>query len=135
MSSKGPDERLEKRHESLWFSDGNVVLSAVEDSTGDTVVFRIHKSSLARRSKVFESMFKLPQGENTVGGAVEAHGILKLPLVRVPDAAEDVEALLEALYDPLCVIGLSTSHLSSHCSCRSVDHFPRKRRLRTRHYE
>ncbi|KLO13582.1 hypothetical protein SCHPADRAFT_852288 [Schizopora paradoxa] len=101
MSSQVPGKRPEKRHDTLWFSDGNVVLSAVEESTGDAIVFRIHKSSLAKQSKVFESMFKLPQGKNTDGGVVEAYGGLKLPLVRVPDAAEDVEALLEALYDPL----------------------------------
>ncbi|KLO13579.1 hypothetical protein SCHPADRAFT_355310 [Schizopora paradoxa] len=101
MPSQTPDERPEKRHDTLWFSDGNIVLSAVESSTGDTIVFCIHKSSLARQSKVFESMFELPQGADTGDGVVEAYGGLNLPLVRVPDAAEDVEALLNALHDPL----------------------------------
>ncbi|KLO13580.1 hypothetical protein SCHPADRAFT_827761 [Schizopora paradoxa] len=80
----------------LWFQDGNIVLSAVDAATARPVLFRVHMSSLASRSRVFNSMLSLPQGEDDEQTEVHEGS----PLVRLPDSAEDVEALLRAIYDP-----------------------------------
>ncbi|KAL5537242.1 hypothetical protein ACEPAF_1065 [Sanghuangporus sanghuang] len=47
------------RHHEFWFSDGSVVLLAQD------VLFRVHKSFLARHSLVFRDMFSLPQPPTT----------------------------------------------------------------------
>lgn len=86
----------EERHDDLWFSDGNIVLSAVSDDRTNTILFCIHRSSLTRQSEIFESMFDMPQGEG--GGLAEVYE--EAPLVRLPDSAEEVEELLNAIYDP-----------------------------------
>lgn len=83
-------------HPTLWLSDGNIVLTAVSMTTKDTVAFRVHKSVLSRSSTVFNDMFSL---ENN-----EAEKFDGLPLVAMPDDAEDVESLLKALYDPWCAV-------------------------------
>ena len=80
----------------LCFQDGNIVLSAVDAATTRTILFRVHMSSLASRSRVFNSMLSLPQGEDDEQTEVHEGS----PLVRLPDSAEDVEALLRAIYDP-----------------------------------
>ena len=83
------------RHEDLWISDGNVVLSAVSLDGTRTTLFRVHRSLLSKHSEVFTSMFNIPQGR----GASELYE--GIPLVRLPDASEDVESLFSILHDPL----------------------------------
>ena len=77
----------------LWFQDGNLVLSAVNAAKTRTFLFRIHRSSVAGRSVAFDSMLGIPQGEQ-----MEMYE--GSPLVRLADDAEDVEALLRAIYNP-----------------------------------
>ena len=48
-------------HGSLYFSDGNIVLTTA-GSTGEHVLFWVHQSILAKNSPVFEHM--LSSGEN-----------------------------------------------------------------------
>lgn len=101
-----------QRHETLWLSDGNVVLSTT------THLFRVHKSMLAMRSSVFKDMFDLSTTEDVdvVGGDEddgEVIGIAPelyegLPMVALEDEGEDVEHLLKAIYEPRCVVLLST---------------------------
>ncbi len=81
-----------------WVSDGNVVLSAISSDKNRTVLFRIHKSLLSDQSGVFETMFGLPVPQDQEN--VEAESYEGLPLVRMPDTAEQVEALLNALRCP-----------------------------------
>jgi len=88
-----------EHHERHYISDGNVVLSAVSQDKTRTVVFRVHKSLLTEQSEVFESMFAVPQGDGESDGHVESYE--GLPLVHMPDTAEEVEELLNALRDPL----------------------------------
>ncbi len=94
-----------EHHEQHWISDGNIVLSATTQDTTRTILFRVHKSILSDQSDVFATMFGLPQGQRD--GDIELYD--GLPLVRLPDAAEEVEGLLNALRDPLCVT-LSPDH-------------------------
>lgn len=90
-----------EHHERHYISDGNVVLSAVSQDKTRAVVFRVHKSLLTEQSEVFESMFAVPQGDGESDGHVESYE--GLPLVRMPDTAEEVGELLNALRDPLYV--------------------------------
>lgn len=46
------------RHSEFWFLDGSVVLLA------RNVLFRVHKTFLARHSSVFRDMFSLPQPQS-----------------------------------------------------------------------
>ncbi|TFY59409.1 hypothetical protein EVG20_g7798 [Dentipellis fragilis] len=81
-----------QQHEDIYYPDGNIALVAQwKDPEDGHVVFRIHKSVLARSSSVFEDMFTLPAGE-----AMELYD--GVPLVRMPDTGEEVEGLLQYLY-------------------------------------
>lgn len=52
-----------QHHPDLWFADGNIILSA--STTGDlpasAVLFRVHKSILARHSQIFEDMLGISE--------------------------------------------------------------------------
>ena len=80
----------------FYLADGDLaVYSAVsQDDAATVTVFRVHKGILAFHSPVFRDMLALPThptGQEMHDGA---------PLVRVTDTAEELHALLAALYDP-----------------------------------
>ncbi|KLO08211.1 hypothetical protein SCHPADRAFT_835628, partial [Schizopora paradoxa] len=85
-------------HDTLWLSDGNVVLAT------KTYLFRVHKSVLSMRSSVFRDLFDLA----TPDANVEENEVVRIspelyegiPLVRLEDEGEDVEHLLKAIYEP-----------------------------------
>jgi len=72
----------------VWRNDGNVVLQA------ETTQFRVHWSVLSLHSPFFRDMRDLPRPNDqpTVEGC---------PVIELHDPAEDVEHLLNALYNPL----------------------------------
>ncbi|KLO06121.1 hypothetical protein SCHPADRAFT_699772 [Schizopora paradoxa] len=89
--------------ESLWFSDGNVVIAT------DTLLFKVHKSVLSMRSSVFKDMFNFPSvdscsdNDNAGKGATENGLELYegLPMVTlIGDKGKDVAHLLRASYEP-----------------------------------
>ncbi|KAH7905914.1 hypothetical protein BJ138DRAFT_1105594 [Hygrophoropsis aurantiaca] len=82
---------LMSHHSSLYLSDGNVVLSA-PNSSGHHVLFRVHRSLLAKHSSVLETMFDLPCDASTNETYDE------VPLVIMHDSAEDLATLLEIMY-------------------------------------
>ncbi|KAJ7472850.1 hypothetical protein FB451DRAFT_1558974 [Mycena latifolia] len=92
MSSSPPAKRqrqdVEIVRSEIWHPDGSVVLQA-----GDTQ-FRIHWSFLSRHSSFFRDMQGLPQppDQPSVEGC---------PVVELSDRVEDVEYVLETLYNPL----------------------------------
>ena len=111
------DHRKEPK---FWFFDGNVILS-VSDSAATrglcethiitlssdrinsttSVLFRVHKGVLARSSVVFRNMLDPDNiSESSVISMNEEDLFEGLPLVRMQDSREEVQALLEALYDP-----------------------------------
>ncbi|TDL15805.1 hypothetical protein BD410DRAFT_796008 [Rickenella mellea] len=86
-------------HESIYFQDGDIILSALNDD-GSKILFRAHKFILAHHSPVFMGMFTLPQPQATIHeghSEVEGDGIQE---VEMPDRAEDLASLLSVLYDP-----------------------------------
>ena len=95
-----------QRDPRLYFEDGSVVLQAVDkaDATRDTL-FRVHIGVLSKHSSVFAGMFPPPDGqqqkENKTTDINETYE--DMPLVRMPDPSEQVEALLYVFYDPLSV--------------------------------
>lgn len=100
-----------QRHPVLYFTDGNVCLSATYGAAAHApsptpstevavhapaqhleIVFRVHQSVLSLHSPIFKDLFALPSPP-------EVNEIYdKAPLVRMPDQADDLEALLKAFY-------------------------------------
>jgi len=79
-----------KRHEALYFPDGNIIICAA--GTGaDGVVFRVHKSILGFHSELFADMFSLP----TVEGVNDTYD--GAPLVNTTDDARGWGDLLGLL--------------------------------------
>lgn len=92
MGASGPaDEQPGLRHPTLYYEDGDVVLSS--DSVDQiTTFYRVDKIILSRQSIVFQEMFALPMiptpGEMYDGVA----------WVRMPDSTEELALFLEGLY-------------------------------------
>lgn len=87
----------QERHHDLWLSDGNVILSTKSIDGDQMVLFRVHKSVLARHSMTFSDMFSedvsvVSEGVNDVYDG--------LSVVSMSDSIEDLEAILKVLYDP-----------------------------------
>ena len=89
LKRRRPDE---SRDEDLYFDDGSIVISANQTS-GDLVYFRVHKSLLSKQSTVFKDMFSLPS-------PTEVDTYDGLPLVHVHDDAAHFKQFLQAIYDP-----------------------------------
>jgi len=82
-----------QKHPAFYFHDGDVALSACNHD-GTTSIFRVHKFVLSHHSPVFSDMFALPQ---TTDSTEKYDNVV---LVHMPDAALDVETMLQILYDP-----------------------------------
>ncbi|KLO16675.1 hypothetical protein SCHPADRAFT_822876, partial [Schizopora paradoxa] len=97
---QGEPSNLPRPHETLWYSDGSVVLAT------DLYLFKVHKSLLSRHSSVFNDMFEFPNinDSETDGGnaGVSTQEMYEgLPLVALAeDEGEDVAHLLRAVYEP-----------------------------------
>lgn len=89
------------RHERYWMSSGDVVLCAISQDKIRTILFRVLKSLLSEQSEVFESMFSLPLAQVDADSDNSVDFYDTLPLLRLPDTAEEVGELLNALRDPL----------------------------------
>ncbi|KAF8531826.1 hypothetical protein JB92DRAFT_2690476, partial [Gautieria morchelliformis] len=69
----------------MWMDDGNMVLAAKD------VVFRVHRSQLARQSAVFHNMCdSLPCNAERYEG---------VPVVHLGESPEDVLQLLRGIYE------------------------------------
>ncbi|KAJ7747295.1 hypothetical protein B0H16DRAFT_1280384, partial [Mycena metata] len=82
----------------LYFDDGNIVLSA-KDGKGQTIYFRLSKRILAKNSPVFKDMLAMPTPET-----VEHYD--GIPLVEMPDDADDLRLLLSLLFVPQSILNL-----------------------------
>ena len=88
-----------RRHESLWFEDGSIVLRA------ENTLFCVHMSLLVRHSEFFKDMFTIPQPEVETGDSIVIDGgplrdgSHRIPVVTLFDSEEDVGNLLKSLYD------------------------------------
>jgi len=87
--------------DSLWFKDGNVVLSADfqnERKPSTIALFRVHKSQLSLYSKVFDDMFNPSDGPGLEESSESYEGV---PLVHLQDPAMDVLSMLNSIYSPM----------------------------------
>jgi len=88
--------QVDKHCASLWFDDGNIVLSAPSEVTANlTVHFCVHAGVLRRHSQVFADMLAIPAGHRNSSSEGENYG--GLPRVRMTDSSEDLEAFLKVL--------------------------------------
>lgn len=71
-----------------WKEDGNIVLAAQGNH------FRVHRSVLSAYSEVFRDMFDCPHPNEAENEFVEF-----CPVIRLHDAATDVQIMLKAMYD------------------------------------
>lgn len=86
----GHTEPIIVEDKTVWMDDGNIIISAGDDPVYH---FKCHKSVLCKNSEVFSEMFGLQlSGDQREG----------LPVVPLPDPVNDVRALLDMLYDPMC---------------------------------
>jgi hypothetical protein len=86
------------RHDpDFYIEDGNIVLSA-KDSEKNTLYFRLHKSTLAKHSTVFQDMFDVTP--TPIQSKDQYDGV---PLVEMLDDANALRELIALLYDPQCV--------------------------------
>ena len=83
-----------RAHGSLYFSDGNIILSTV-GSNAERILFWVHQSILMKISPVFNHMLSSPSDPNEVHNGV--------PLVQLSDSGEDWESLLGILYHDMWV--------------------------------
>lgn len=91
--SKTPAATALRKHDIIWFNDGNIVLQA------EQMQFLVHRSVLALHSVVFKDMFSLPPPPIPANETKleELH-----PTVQMHDSAVDVENMLSALYGQRC---------------------------------
>ncbi|KAJ7612166.1 hypothetical protein FB45DRAFT_1065528 [Roridomyces roridus] len=78
-----------RRFSKLWLEDGNIVIQAGNSQ------FRVHRSTLAACSPVFQDMFPLPQPPDSDSELVDG-----CPLVQLHDSAKEVKAFLKAIFTP-----------------------------------
>lgn len=78
----------------IWYYDGSVVLQVEQTQ------FRVHASLLSAGSTVFKDMFEVARAPSDVDTQVEGCPVVQL----FDDKAQDVELVLDALYDRCAVI-------------------------------
>lgn len=71
-----------------WKEDGNIVLAA------ERHYFRVHRSILSAYSEVFKDMFDCPHSSEADTELIDL-----CPVIRLHDAAIDVQMVLKAMYD------------------------------------
>ncbi|KAF9810982.1 hypothetical protein IEO21_06739 [Rhodonia placenta] len=75
-------------HPSLYFEDGNVILSC------DSTLFRVHRSLLSKHSPVFRDLLEDKEDQ-------KQHYLRECIHVALSDTGEEMEALLNVIYDGL----------------------------------
>ncbi|GJE95300.1 BTB domain-containing protein [Phanerochaete sordida] len=87
------EARRPSHHQSLYFKDGDLVISA-SGKSGKTLLYRVHTAILAQFSPIFRDMLLLP----TETSDIEKYD--GVPIVYLPDDQNDVSEFLQALYNP-----------------------------------
>lgn len=76
-----------KKHSSLWFDDGNVVLRA------QRTLFCVHRSMLSRHSDIFRDIFTVPQPPEG------SEKFDNKPVVELHDSPIELADFLDVLYN------------------------------------
>ncbi|PSR75832.1 hypothetical protein PHLCEN_2v8864 [Hermanssonia centrifuga] len=89
----GINSSAPKRHSTLYLHDGDIILSS-PNNDNTNVLFRVHRAILTHHSAVFSSILSIPSPP-------ESNEIYEgAPLIQLTEDANDVEALVNALYNP-----------------------------------
>ncbi|EED80879.1 predicted protein [Postia placenta Mad-698-R] len=96
----GSGSHREVHHPTLYYEDGNVVLSA-QTQDRELHYFRVHQSILCRHSPILADMFSIPPLRVSASRDTLAEVYDGVPHVQMPDSAEDLASFLHVLYDPL----------------------------------
>ncbi len=99
-SSTSTAQARSGRHSTLYYDDGNVVLSG-RTQDGQLQYFRVHKSILSRHSPVLADMFSIPPLLMKGSKTQFAESYDDVVHVQMPDSAEDLTSFLTMFYDPL----------------------------------
>ncbi|KAI0045973.1 hypothetical protein FA95DRAFT_1607273 [Auriscalpium vulgare] len=95
-----PTEVRITKSDVVWMPAGDLVIRTVEQGPDEPYVthtlYRVHRPVLALYSAVFASMFEGDQAAFEVASEIY-EGV---PLMELPDAAEDVEHFLDAMHNP-----------------------------------
>ncbi|KAI0048879.1 hypothetical protein FA95DRAFT_1653360 [Auriscalpium vulgare] len=82
--------------EELWFSDGNIIIRSLPSGAPPIrAVYKVHRSILSLHCSAFAALFEGPKDEAFIAGSEHYE---KLPLMDLPDDAEDLRHFLKALY-------------------------------------
>lgn len=77
-----------KKHQRLWFDDGNIILVA-----SDALGFRLHRGIMSLHSTVFRDMLSLPSN------AQDNEMLEECPVVRLQECGDDLKLFFTLLYD------------------------------------
>ena len=83
--SEEADEKPFVNHPTLYFDDGNIILRA------GWTLFCVHKSLLSKHSSVFRDLFQ----------RMHIDRFRELTLITMEETREDLETLLNVIYDGL----------------------------------
>lgn len=101
VDSNQAEPRPPLRHASLYFEDGDLVLSSTRED-GGIVFFRVHTAILRQFSPVFHDMLSVPEGPSGRGTHDGA------PLVHLHDDPGALSEFIDALYNPGCALVLTS---------------------------
>ena len=102
-----------EKHPTLWFEDGSIIIAANSKKHTlftVTVLFKVHKSILAKHSQIFCDMFKISDDSENQLASTNKESTTKvpdasiqqmfegLPVVEVHDAAEEWCDVIRAIY-------------------------------------
>ncbi|GJE96781.1 hypothetical protein PsYK624_129870 [Phanerochaete sordida] len=86
--------RAPEQAKDLYFPDGDIILCAPSAVREKTILLRVHRVVLSLYSPVFKDMFSLPS-DPAVNDTLDS-----VPVVRMPDDADDLEILVSTFYRP-----------------------------------
>jgi hypothetical protein len=95
----GSDSRHKfERHSTAYFPDGDIVLCARRKSFDTLCMFRVDRVYLTRNSSVFRDMLSVssPPGHGDTPEMYDG-----VPVIRLPDDADDLGNVLGLLYNTL----------------------------------
>ena len=81
-------------HPSLYFPDGDIILSVLGEERPTRTLLRLHRVMLSHFSTTFRDILSIPADPQ----ANEMHD--GVPVIAMPDPYEDFVGLISALYSP-----------------------------------
>ncbi|THH16552.1 hypothetical protein EW146_g4098 [Bondarzewia mesenterica] len=116
--NSGNVEKKVIKSDSLWLNEGNIVIRTT--SADAYTLYKVHKSILSLHSPVFRGLFDSPQ-DALHSASEHFEGI---PIMDLPDAPDDVDGFLKALYLPIHVSLSETFRCVQPQTYHDLGHIP-----------